>query len=125
MKSYKLDGNKKIVMSNFTFDMASTIQDTLVEKLKLKMLFVLGEYWLDTNKGVPYFDKEDGKISVFSKNADLNTIESTLKAYILETEGVSEILSFSFTIDNGFRRADIVYNVKTTTGETVEGVVQI
>jgi hypothetical protein len=125
MRTYKLDGNKKFLMSNFTYDMATTIQDSLIQKIRLKFMFVLGEYWLDVDKGVPYFDKEDGQISIFNKSADVNTIESTLKEYLLDTEGVKEILSFSFSIDNGFRRADINFDVKTTTGETVQGEIII
>jgi hypothetical protein len=125
MKTYRLDDNGKMVIANYRYAMAVTISDALTQILKIKLKVVLGEYWLNIESGLPFFEKEDESIAIFKKSADLNTIESVIKAYIANTEGVQRITAFSMDVDNGFRTANISWSLQTTEGTISTGVVTI
>ncbi|MBX4889763.1 hypothetical protein [Rhizobium bangladeshense] len=56
-----------------------------------------GEWFLDTTAGVPWLDR------ILGKAYDPALAESVVKAEILNTDGVTEITSFSVTFDKATR----------------------
>lgn len=56
-----------------------------------------GEWFLDTTAGVPWLDQ------ILGKNYDPALAEAVVKAEILDTDGVTEITSFSVSFDRATR----------------------
>lgn len=82
----------------------------LAQKLKIRLLFIYQEWFLDTALGVPYFEQ------IWVKTPDIPKIETILKATILETEGVTELLAFSTDLDRAARRLTVEFTVNTIYG---------
>jgi hypothetical protein len=84
--------------------------DYIAQKLKIRLWFLLGEWFLDTTEGVPYFEE------ILVKTPDISKIETILKSTILETDGVTEMLIFNTTFDRALRKFTVTFTVNTIYG---------
>lgn len=72
-----------------------------------RLLMLRGEWFLDTDAGVPYLT------DIMTKPVNLARVESAIKQIILETDGVNQVRSFSMVYDNTTRSVVIAANVVT------------
>jgi len=84
--------------------------DLMRQRLKQSLLFFMGEWYLDTTDGVPYYQE------ILKKGPDQITVESVLKAAIVETPEVIKLLSFSPEYDNARRLYSLSFSVSTVYG---------
>jgi len=117
MRTKLMTNSKLWQVKNFDFAISTNEIDFVVQKAKLMFRFVLGEYWLDITKGIPYFSSEN---AFFEKNVDFGSVEAILKAKLKEIEHVKEITSFEITVDGKERRMKIEWSVTTTSGDIIE-----
>lgn len=87
-----------------------------VEAIRLRLLarlqFFLGEWFLDTRQGMPYFQ------AVFIKNPELTLIQSIFRRAILSTPGVSSIIRLETRLDSANRRFIVdPLEIQLATGE--------
>lgn len=101
-----------IIVSNNDFLVVKDV-DKVGQKLKQRLLFYQGEWFLDTTVGIPYFQE------IFVKNPNIPDIESIFKVEIVETEDVNQLLAFDSTFANDVRDYNITFTVDTPFG-TVE-----
>lgn len=85
--------------------------DSVEQHLKVRLLFYLREWFLDTTSGVPYFS------DVLIKNPNIPDIENIFKSKILDTNDVEEILEFNSTYDPSSRVYSISFKARTKYGE--------
>jgi hypothetical protein len=100
-------------------DNALTIIDgeTQVRQLLAQRLrSFLGEWFLDTTIGVPYYQ------SIMEKNPNPGMVEAIFKNEILATPGVLELTAFSLEIIPSTREADLRFTVRSTSGLVEMGV---
>lgn len=92
-----LDANNDLIVENGQFRL---VQDgaEIVQHVRTRLLFYFEEWFLDTQAGVPYFQL------IFTKPADLATIESVFKTTIIRTPGVQELTFFSMDFQGGTTR---------------------
>lgn len=110
---------KDIALDPLTHDLAFIDQsvafvenvDFVIQKLKIKLQFFLGEWFLDTAVGVPFYS------DILIKNPNFPDIENILKATILEVDGVNEILEFKSEFSRSIRKLDVTFKVNTDYGE--------
>jgi hypothetical protein len=88
--------------------------DAIVQAIKTRLLFFLGEWFLDTTVGVPWFD------SVLKKGVNPKEIASLLKTEILQTDGVNSLLFFDIDFQALPRTLNVTFRVDTTEGTTGE-----
>ena len=86
----------------------------LVQHVRSRLLFYLGECSWSTTSGVPYFQR------IFVKPMNLPQTEAILKSTILRTEGVQQLLDFRMSFNSTTRRLAVVFQAETTYG-VVEG----
>lgn len=96
-----------------------TKADAVRQHLKQRLWLFLGEWFLDTTKGVPYYQ------FILVKNPNLDLVEATLKQMILQTPGVLELTDFSFTYARAGRALTVEFTAKCSDedinfSETVE-----
>jgi hypothetical protein len=84
-------------------------KDFILQKLKVNLKFVYGEWFMDTTKGIKYFE------NVFTKPVNRATIESIFKSAIAASYGVVSITDFTLTISE--RTLMLSTTVQTTAGE--------
>lgn len=110
--------------------MSDLFQSTLTNELELKnndlqivggraairqdvaqtLKFLYGEWFLDTTKGIPYFQ------SILVKGPDLNAIQAIFINAILSVNGVLELQDFRFGFDAPTRALSISFQARTTDG---------
>ena len=107
MLTRRLDANYDICFGRGLNDFARDAEAT-AQKVKSRLLLLAGEWFLDTSAGVPYLQQ------IMIKPADLPLAESLIKAAILGTDGVAELVGFATTYDAGTRKLSVTASVRTT-----------
>lgn len=104
-----LDENNDIFLRRGSI---STVKDgaELVQHVRSRLLFYLGECSWATDKGVPYFQR------VFVKPMNLPETESIFKAEILNTQGVQRLTDFQMTYNSANRRLAVVFEADSVYG---------
>ena len=86
--------------------------DYVTQKLKLNLWFFLGEWFLETSKGIPYIQE------IMGKDTNISQVEAIIKTEILRTPYVNELSKFDLTIDRAQRKMFITFTVNTDFGIT-------
>lgn len=100
---------KELVLVNNDFVMVDDIR-FIEQNLTQTLEFFLGEWFLDTTAGIPYYQ------SILIKDPDLLTLQALLMKAILSALGILELLSFEFNFDNRARTLSIIFNARSTHG---------
>ncbi len=85
--------------------------DAISQSIKQRLQFFLGEWFLSTNDGVPWFQ------SIFVKSTNLLLVEAILRDRVLATPGILELNSFNFDYDNITRKLSVRFNATTINGD--------
>lgn len=101
----KIEGNKVVV----TKDIPTLVRQRLKHRLDTSK----GEWFLDSNYGVPYFQ------SIFVKPFDKSFVDNILRRVILDTEDVVSISSYSSSLDHANRVFSITFSVVDSTNSTI------
>ena len=75
--------------------------DNVAQRVRTRLLMLLGEWFLAVDDGTPYLQL------ILIKNVNLDHVRSALRARILETEGVTGIVSLVLDFDSAVRRLRI------------------
>jgi hypothetical protein len=91
--------------------------DAIVQGVRSRLQFFLGEWFADESLGVDYWGL------VFVKNPNLTLIQSHLRDVIAGSPGITAVHSVSIELDSDTREATITWRATTIDQETVEDVV--
>lgn len=80
--------------------------DLVRQRLKQVLLSKVGEWFLDTEHGLPWYE------TIFAKGTPETVIRSLLIRAITGTAGVQELQAFDLLIDSNTRVATINFTVK-------------
>jgi hypothetical protein len=80
------------------------------QQLTTHLLTARGEWYLNINHGVPYFE------DIWKKQADRALIESVFKTEIMKIDDILEIISFALELDAVNRSLSVLFSAKTTFG---------
>lgn len=99
---------------SFGLGMGNIARDSeaVAQKVRTRLCSLKGEWFLDTEHGVPYLDE------LVNKPVNQNYAEAVLKQTILDTEGVESVSEWSATLDRGTRRFNVSCVVSTVYGTT-------
>ena len=89
----------------------------VVQKIRQRLLFLLGEWFLDTTECVPWFE------NILVKNPNLQYIQSTLSKVIAETPGITSVRTVEIQYIPSTRTASVAYEAVYQNGQTVAGLV--
>ena len=113
MSDLALDIDGDLLVSNDSLSLVEG-DDAIVQHLTIRFKFVLGEWFLDTRVGIPYF----GEILI--RNPDLSRVRAIFKQVILDTPGIDSLEEFSLTVDAATRKATLTFRARKTDGEILE-----
>lgn len=82
----------------------------VAQQVKVTLLTFLGEWFLDTDFGVPYIE------SILVKNPKMAAINAILRARIIDVPGVNRIITLVPTFDRPARALRVMFEVDTTYG---------
>lgn len=86
-------------------------EDELVQRIKIKLQFFFAEWFLDTTKGVKYYE------SILKKNPDVNLVDNIIKATIIEEPEIIDFKEFSSDFDISKREFSVSFVANSTYGE--------
>jgi len=87
--------------------------EQVAQNITIRLKLIYGEWFLNTQLGVPWFDK------VFVKNPDLSAIDIIIKSVIAETPEVTGIIQYSSSINRALRKLVISFQATTIYYENV------
>lgn len=91
--------------------------EAAAQRLRCRLLTIRGEWFLDLDAGVPWWQPESSDVQPIMGGArNLPYAEAVIKAAILETDGVATIEAFSMSFNGTTRKLTV-----TCTGTTVDG----
>ncbi len=112
----KFDKNGDMQLNQFVTESEATMQATAT---RLRMF--LKEFFLNTNEGTDYFG------AIFTKPLNIGLAERTLKSRILQTDGVTKLVSFNLTFNAELREMTVDFVAEDewgnrVTNEDIEGL---
>ena len=85
--------------------------DEVCQHVKTRLLFFLGEWFLDTSVGMPYFQE------IFGPAGDLSAIEGRIKSEIINTPGVESLDKFEMKLNSRIRTLTASFSATTVYGK--------
>lgn len=95
-------------------DVVVAKDEELQQRLTIRLNTFLGEWIINPNYGVPYFQQ------IFGKGRKKSTIDSLLQEQILADGSVLEIIEFNSSITG--RQYSLTFKVRVVSGEAIEPV---
>lgn len=114
MSDIKLGSNHDLVIVNGDLVILPDSVDSIIQDLDQALLEFLGEWFLDTSQGLPYYQ------SIFVKNPNLNLIEGIIQNRILDVDGIDEMVDFVFAYDKVKRGLTMSFDAKCTNGAVIK-----
>lgn len=99
-----------LIFTGFDFHLFDDTNQ-IMQNLAIRLRFFLGEWFLDTTQGLPYYQE------VFVKSPNQIQIESILMQEIVQTRGILEILSFESDFDTRKRIYSVKFRARSISGE--------
>ena len=87
---------------------------TVAQRLKIRLLTNRGEWFLDTEYGVPWFDE------ILGFKIPKSRVDRIIQQEILKERGVKEIVSFTSTFVN--RAYSASFKVRVTSGQVSDTI---
>ena len=112
MIDFLLDDNHDLVFVNNDLALTDAKQGT-IQKIKQKLKFIKGEYFLNEDLGIPYYE------NILVKNPDLALIESIYIRALQEIEEITEIESFNLNFDPQTRNLSVNFEVRDSDNNSI------
>lgn len=110
MSSFQLDqatGDLQLTNNALTLTQGAEAKR---QHLQSSLRLFLGEWFLDTSKGVPWYS------DILVKQQTFSVVREILKKKILETPGIISITKFKFDFDSNSRTASLEFSCLSTDG---------
>jgi len=86
--------------------------EQMAQNLKIRLRFFQGEWFLDVTQGLPFYE------SILVKNPNLPDIDNIIKAEIIDTEDITQLLEYSSDYDPALRTYTISFKVRSIFGQS-------
>jgi hypothetical protein len=113
MITYELDSTKDLFLREGTI--ATVLDpDQVAQDIKTKLQTFQGEYFLDVEFGVPYFQ------TIFQKPSDIGLFDTAIRAMIYSAPGVDDITAYQSSINSIERRYRVDFTVSLVDNTLIE-----
>lgn len=109
-----LANNNDIDMQVFGFNLSTTTEEHLAQKVRMGLLMRRGEWFANINEGIPYS-------TFFSVKGNTYKVESVMRPYIETIEGVKRVVDFATSFDKATRTLTIAVVIEADDG-TIIGI---
>lgn len=101
-------------MTNNKLSLVTSPGAEIRQKIAVRLRFFKGEWFLDQNIGVPYFQ------AILVKNPNLATVQSIYRQAIVTVPGVTDVQNFNYTYSAAARTLNISFQVATNTAGVLD-----
>lgn len=113
----------KIPKGDLTLENGTTVQidgsDYARQRVEVSLDFCLGEWFLDTRQGIPYFR------DVLIKRPNDETVRSVLRRAILNTPGIVRVDSLSTEYDTTARKLTVRFEATYQDGQAIQSASEL
>jgi hypothetical protein len=88
--------------------------DAIVQRLRIRYQFFLGEWFLDERQGIPFYQK------ILIKNPNFADVNSILREVATTTPGVAEVNRVDFDFDSATREFTVDLWARSDDDEPIE-----
>jgi hypothetical protein len=88
--------------------------EAIAQDIRARLLFFKGEWFLDQDIGLPYFE------DILVKNPSILGVMASIRSEIQNTPGVNEITKLEPTFDRANRKLSVTWAVTSDLGEIGE-----
>ncbi len=89
-------------------------EDAIVQNLRIRYRFFLGEWFLDTREGIPYYER------ILIKNPNFNGVDAILREVAVDTPGIADVDRFESSFDGSTRELTVDVWARSDTGEPIQ-----
>ena len=107
-----LDGD--LDFSSHKLVLVTELGKLVQQKARNTLRLFLGEWFLDTTKGVPWLQTILGV-----KNPDLAIVKQAIRSRLLAIEGAADIVDENYVFDSSARHLSYSFEIKCTDGSAV------
>lgn len=118
MSDVKLDTDGDVLIENGDLVLVDGLA-AIGQHVAMRLRSYKGEWFLDQNAGVPYFQE------ILEKGTPEARIRSILQRIILDTEGITSVDSMDLDYDAAARTLVVDFQATTVSGETLASVEEI
>lgn len=93
------------------------MEEGLAQAIRIKLLFVFGEWFLDASLGVPYFE------IIWVKHPNMDHIRTVFRSAILSVPGIKDVTSLGLSLDARTRELTVNWVASADIGELEGSVV--
>ena len=111
MRYRKLDAKNDYQLGHGPADYHVDTPECVAQAVKTRLALLAGEWFLDLAEGTPYVTHVWGKHTK-------DTYDPLLRRRILQTEGVTELVSYESTFDPNTRKLTVSVELNTVYGTT-------
>lgn len=112
MADLALDTDGDIAIENGDASLVSGT-DAILQHIRMRLLFVRGEWFADRREGVPYFE------SILRKAPDLNLVRSILREAIARTPGIASVPTLTLELDASTRALSVSFEAVAEDGAVI------
>lgn len=113
MTTFAQDTNCDILVTNGRLSLVTDPATAGALKLRNQFRLFLGEWYLDSRIGMPYFQE------VFVKDPNLGILTQLFRGVIQSTDGVKSVDSISVTFNNKTRVANVAFSATWNDGTII------
>ena len=113
MSDIALDSDGDLLIENNSLVLVKG-DDAIVQHLTIRFRFFLGEWFLDTRLGIPYFRE------ILIKNPDLSRVRGIFRQVVLTTPGIESLVEFGLDFESAIRKLTVNFRARKTDGEVLE-----
>jgi hypothetical protein len=88
--------------------------DAIAQHIKIKLRFFLGDWFLNPDEGMPYYDTVLGV-----KNPSISAVRALFRKAIVSTPGIVELQNLTLDYDTSARTLAVDFTAKCSDGETL------
>lgn len=116
MSTFAQDVNGDLLVTNGKFTLVTDPASAGAQKLRNQFQIFLGEWFLDSRIGMPYYQE------VFVKQPNLGVLAQLFRGVIINTPGVKSVDNLKVTFNNATRNANVAFNATWDDGSVITAV---
>lgn len=110
----KLSNNTHdLVFENDDLVLFPTEQESITQRIKIGLSTVAGEWFLNTGVGLPLTSP------TFAQKGSQTVLDAYIKQFIVDFEGVQELLTYSSRLDRATRTTYVSFTARIDSGEII------
>lgn len=91
--------------------------DVVTQRLIIRLRTFYSEWWLDTEYGVPWFER------ILGKKVKKDVVDIVIQEQILQERGVAEVVEFTSSLNVSSRMYQCSFRVRVDTGELSDTII--